>query len=46
MDKIVVIDEGKVIAEGTHKQLMKESKIYKELYQKEVTILLLIIYKF
>lgn len=35
VDKIVVIDEGKVVAEGTHKQLMKESKIYKELYQKE-----------
>ncbi len=35
VDKIIVIDNGKVIAEGTHKQLMKKCPIYKELYQKE-----------
>ena len=34
-DKIYMIDEGKVIASGTHKQLMKTSKEYHELYKLE-----------
>lgn len=34
-DRILVIDDGKVIEEGTHKQLIKSSKIYKNLYNKE-----------
>lgn len=34
-DRILVIDEGKVVEEGTHKQLIKQSKIYKNLYNKE-----------
>lgn len=35
-DKIFVIDNGKVVGEGTHKKLMKENKIYQNLYKKEV----------
>lgn len=35
-DKIFVIDNGKVAGEGTHKKLMKENKIYQNLYKKEV----------
>ena len=35
-DRIIVIDDGKVIAEGNHKKLMKKNKIYKELYEKEI----------
>jgi ATP-binding cassette subfamily B protein len=31
-DKIVVIDQGKIAAEGTHSELMKNSKIYQEIY--------------
>ncbi len=34
-DKIFVIDNGKVISQGTHKELMKSCKKYKELYQVE-----------
>lgn len=35
-DKIFIIDNGKVAGEGTHKKLMKENKIYQNLYKKEV----------
>ena len=35
-DKILYISEGKVSAEGTHEQLMKKSKEYKELYESEI----------
>lgn len=34
-DKIIVVDDGKKVAEGTHKQLMKSCKIYKDLYESE-----------
>ena len=32
-DKIVVMDDGKISAIGTHKELMKTSKIYREVYE-------------
>lgn len=34
-DNILVIDDGKVIETGTHKELIKKSTIYKNLYNKE-----------
>lgn len=34
-DRILFIDEGKVIAEGTHKELLKNCKEYKKLYESE-----------
>ena len=34
-DKIVVIDNHKVSAEGTHQDLMKVSNVYKNLYAEE-----------
>lgn len=34
-DRILVLDEGKVIEEGTHETLLKNSKIYKKLYETE-----------
>jgi ABC-type multidrug transport system fused ATPase/permease subunit len=34
-DKIYVIENGKNIAEGTHKKLMRSCKKYKELYELE-----------
>ena len=34
-DKIYMIEDGKNIAEGTHKELMKTCKNYKELYELE-----------
>ena len=32
-DRILVLDKGKIVEEGTHKQLINDSKIYKELYR-------------
>lgn len=31
-DKILVLDEGKLVAEGTHDQLLKTSPVYQEIY--------------
>ena len=30
-DKIIVLDEGKIVGQGTHKQLMKQCSVYKEI---------------
>jgi ATP-binding cassette, subfamily B, multidrug efflux pump len=35
-DKIVVIDRGKIAAEGTHQELMKTSPIYREIYDSQL----------
>jgi ATP-binding cassette subfamily B multidrug efflux pump len=35
-DKIVVLDKGMVVAEGTHAELMKGSPIYKEIYDSQL----------
>ena len=35
-DKIYVIDSGKVVDEGNHKQLLDNSSIYKNFYDKQV----------
>ena len=32
-DKIILMNEGEIIDVGTHKQLIKSSKIYKNLYE-------------
>lgn len=37
-DKIVVIDEGKIIEIGTHKELMNQGGIYNKLYQIQVSV--------
>ena len=34
-DLIYLIDDGKVVAKGTHKELMRKNKIYKSLYNSE-----------
>ena len=34
-DKIVVLDEGRISAAGTHDALMADSKIYQEIYQSQ-----------
>ncbi len=36
-ERIIVIDEGQIVGEGTHKELYKENKLYRELYEKELT---------
>jgi ATP-binding cassette subfamily B protein len=35
-DKIVVIDQGRVAAEGTHQELMQSSPIYQEIYASQL----------
>lgn len=41
-DKILVLDEGKLVEQGTHKELIKSSPIYREIYEiqkgKEVAV--------
>ena len=34
--KIFVVDKGKIVAEGNHKELIENSEIYKNFYQKQV----------
>jgi ATP-binding cassette subfamily B multidrug efflux pump len=35
-DKIIVMDQGQVVAQGTHKELMKSSHIYQEIYASQL----------
>jgi len=35
-DKIIVMDQGKIVAQGTHKELMKTSSIYQEIYASQL----------
>ncbi len=35
-DKILVLDEGQIVAEGNHSQLMETSPIYKEIYDSQL----------
>ena len=35
-DKIIVMDDGNVTAIGTHKELLKTSEIYKEVYESQM----------
>jgi len=36
-DQIYVIDSGKVIANGNHNELLKNSSVYKNFYDKQIT---------
>jgi ATP-binding cassette, subfamily B, multidrug efflux pump len=35
-DKIIVIDKGKIVAEGKHSELIKSSPIYQEIYESQL----------
>lgn len=35
-DKIIVIDKGRIAAQGTHKELMQTSPIYQEIYESQL----------
>ena len=35
-DKVLVLDEGKVIEQGTHKELLSHEGVYKTLYEKQL----------
>ena len=30
-DRIIVLDEGKIVGSGTHKELLKSCEVYKEI---------------
>ena len=34
--KIYVVDEGKIIAQGNHKELLQKSETYKNFYEKQL----------
>ena len=36
-DKIMLLDNGKIINEGTHEYLLKNSKEYQKLYETELS---------
>jgi ABC-type multidrug transport system fused ATPase/permease subunit len=35
-DKIVVLDKGRIVAEGTHRELLASSPIYQEIYASQL----------
>ena len=35
-DRIIVMDEGKVVDIGTHEELMERSRIYREVYESQM----------
>ena len=35
-DKIVVVDQGKIVAQGTHNELMQSSPVYQEIYASQL----------
>jgi ATP-binding cassette subfamily B protein len=35
-DKIVILDRGRIVGEGTHAELMERSPIYREIYQSQL----------
>jgi ATP-binding cassette subfamily B multidrug efflux pump len=35
-DKIIVIDRGRVVAQGTHRELLRSSPIYQEIYESQL----------
>jgi ATP-binding cassette subfamily B protein len=35
-EKIVVLDEGEIVAQGTHNELMKSSPVYQEIYASQL----------
>jgi ATP-binding cassette subfamily B protein len=35
-DKIIVIDKGRIVAQGTHKELILTSPVYQEIYESQL----------
>ena len=33
LDRILVLDDGKIIGQGTHEELMENCALYREIYQ-------------
>jgi len=36
-EKIIVIDQGRIVGEGTHQELLKKSKVYREIAQSQLS---------
>ena len=36
LDKIIVLDEGKMIGYGTHEELMASCRMYQDIYQTQM----------
>lgn len=36
-EKIIVIDEGRIVGEGTHSELLKKSKVYREIAESQLS---------
>jgi len=37
-DRILVMDKGKIVQEGNHKDLVQENGLYKQLWERELAI--------
>jgi len=35
-DRVLVMDKGKIVQEGSHKDLVKENGLYKKLWEREL----------
>jgi ABC-type multidrug transport system fused ATPase/permease subunit len=35
-DRIYVLDKGRIVAEGNHRELMRTSPVYKEIYESQL----------
>ena len=35
-DQIIILDHGRIVAQGTHRQLMESSPIYQEIYHSQL----------
>ena len=36
LDKIIVLEDGRISAMGTHDELLRQSALYKEIYQSQM----------
>jgi ATP-binding cassette subfamily B protein len=36
LDKIVLLQNGEIIAQGAHEELMRSSKLYQEIYESQL----------
>jgi ATP-binding cassette subfamily B protein len=35
-DKIIVLEEGRIVAEGSHEELIKSSELYQDIYKSQL----------